>query len=662
MTHFSKAYRNEIDGLRAIAVFSVILYHAQIVLFGRDWFEGGFVGVDIFFVISGYLITRIILSELQLTNSFSFYKFYERRARRILPMLFLVITICIPFAWQSFLPMDLVDFAKSALSSIGFSSNFFFYYSTTEYGTDSALLKPLLHTWSLGVEEQFYIVVPIVILLIWKYARPFLLTIFIAMLVMSIQFADVMEGRNSDLNFFLPFSRFWELLVGSTLAFIELRYGRIKSQLLSQTLPIIGLFLIAHSIIFFDAKTPHPSFQTIVPIIGVILVLVFSSKDDLVGKMLSIRPFVTAGKISYSLYLWHFPIFAFSRKSHDLSNFDKFSLIFLSFLISLVTYSLIEKPFRNNDKIKTNIFIISMGLLASFSILFSFYVIKFEGIDERFNKYLIKSDIELNNETLRKNSWSLVHRHLNSPNYTNSFSKKALIIGNSHAKDLFNAFSQNSSKFENIEFFISYSDADFQINCFDESIVETLDIRDEFYNSEIYKLSDVIIVSTKWRHADRCKAKGVWPKSDDIKGLENLIQKVLSDSKKVIIFSQTPIFKKYLSEKLVVDELIKNWSPNDISDFEQFAQMSSLIKYEMIDWELTNIVNKELNELAAKFDVPIFEKFKFICVENAKTCQTLSSNKKKYFYDNHHYSLSGAKDFGSKLALDHEFMTTLNSK
>ena len=144
-------YRAEIDGLRAIAVVSVILYHAQFVIFGRDWFEGGFIGVDIFFVISGYLITRIILTELEEKSQFNFGKFYERRARRILPMLLLVITVCMPVAWQKLLPLDLLDFAKSALSAIGFGSNFFFYYSTTEYGADSALLKPLLHTWSLGV-------------------------------------------------------------------------------------------------------------------------------------------------------------------------------------------------------------------------------------------------------------------------------------------------------------------------------------------------------------------------------------------------------------------------------------------------------------------------------------------------------------------------------
>ncbi|MDC0636250.1 acyltransferase [Amylibacter sp.] len=152
--------RAEMDGLRAIAVVSVIFYHAQLMLFGRDWFEGGFIGVDIFFVISGYLITRIILSELETKGSFSFLNFYERRARRILPMLFVVIFVSIPFAWERLLPSDFVEYADSILASLFFGSNFFFYFSTTEYGADSALLKPFLHTWSLAVEEQFYLVFP----------------------------------------------------------------------------------------------------------------------------------------------------------------------------------------------------------------------------------------------------------------------------------------------------------------------------------------------------------------------------------------------------------------------------------------------------------------------------------------------------------------------
>ncbi len=326
---------------------SVVLYHAQIVIFGRDWFEGGFIGVDIFFVISGYLITRIILTEIKQTSTFSFIKFYERRARRILPMLFLVILVCLPFAMQRLMPIDLVAFSYSALSAIGFVSNLYFYFSTTEYGAGPALLMPLLHTWSLGVEEQFYIVAPIMIIFIWNFARVALLTLLVVMLLLSIQFADVMDTRNPQFNFFLPFSRFWELLVGSILAYVELRFGRSNNKLYQQTLPIIGLLLIAHSILFFNSSTPHPSFYTLIPVVGVALIIAFCSFDDLVGRILSIKPVVGVGLISYSLYLWHFPIFAFNRIDNlNPTNLDKIEWIGITAVLSGLSYFFVEKPFR----------------------------------------------------------------------------------------------------------------------------------------------------------------------------------------------------------------------------------------------------------------------------------------------------------------------------
>ena len=389
-------HRAEIDGLRAIAVVSVILYHAQIVIFGRDWFEGGFIGVDIFFVISGYLITRIILNELEERNTFSFLKFYERRARRILPMLLVVISVCIPFAWQKLLPLDLVDFAKSALSAIGFGSNFFFYFSTTEYGADSALLKPLLHTWSLGVEEQFYIFVPIIIFIFWKIARASLLTLLIGMLIISIQFADVMQVQNSELNFFLPFTRFWELLVGSALAFIELKYGRSKNTILRQTLPIVGLFLIVHSILFFDAKTPHPSFQTLIPVLGVALVLVFCSTEEPVGKLLSFKPIVGIGLISYSLYLWHFPIFAFGRiSSPKTSNFDKLEWIALALTLSTISYYLIERTFRNQKLVNRKWFFLILLTSISSLIYVNYDFISKHGYKDRLPPILSKKGLDI---------------------------------------------------------------------------------------------------------------------------------------------------------------------------------------------------------------------------------------------------------------------------
>ena len=379
------SYRPEIDGLRAIAVLSVIFYHAKIIISGRDWFEGGFIGVDIFFVISGYLITRIIFSEIQTTGTFSFLNFYERRARRILPMLFVVIFASMPFAWQNLLPSDFVEYAESILASLFFGSNFFFYFSTTEYGADSALLKPFLHTWSLGVEEQFYLFFPILAIIAYKYFYSNFLTILIGLSLLSLQFSELMVVKNSDLNFYLPFSRFWELAIGSILAYRELHYKHSNNGFASKSLPIFGLYLIVYSILFFDSKTPHPSFHTLIPIIGVALIIGFASKDELVGKLLASKPFVWVGLVSYSAYLWHFPIFAFYRIGlieNDMRSEDIFSAISLTLLLSVLSYRFIEQPFRK--KVSAKIFIFTVCISFFLIILMTSYVIVSKGFATKY--------------------------------------------------------------------------------------------------------------------------------------------------------------------------------------------------------------------------------------------------------------------------------------
>ena len=176
-------YRPEIDGLRAIAVFAVIFYHSEAELFDHNFFPGGFIGVDIFFVISGYLITSLILKELTFNKSFSFLNFYERRIRRIIPALLIVIIFSLPIAWLYLLPLDLIEYSKSILYSLGFSSNYFFYLADIEYNAQDSLLTPFLHTWSLSVEEQYYIIFPIFLIVIFKFLKKYLL--FILSIVLS---------------------------------------------------------------------------------------------------------------------------------------------------------------------------------------------------------------------------------------------------------------------------------------------------------------------------------------------------------------------------------------------------------------------------------------------------------------------------------------------
>ena len=421
-------YRSEIDGLRAIAVVAVILYHAQITILGYQPFKGGFIGVDIFFVISGYLITSIILKELVTTGTFSFKHFYERRVRRILPALLFVMLVSLPFAWMYLLPSSFINFSKSILYSLGFSSNFYFHFSGQQYGAESALLQPFLHTWSLSIEEQYYILFPIVLLITFKYFRKYLIHILILGFVISLGLADWANRNHPSLNFYILPTRGWELLAGSILAYFEIIKGhRSQNQKLNFILPSIGLILIGHSILFFNDELFHPSFYTLSPVIGVCLIIWYSNKNEIITKILSTKLFVGIGLISYSLYLCHYPIFSFVRILQiDIGSLiiNFFILIFL-FGISIFSYFFIEKPFRkkkNNFK-----FIVS---LIVFLYLFLF-TINFAIIFK--NSYQVKYPKFNNLELSYKKSKCISVFNIWKKNFEK---KEVILIGNSHAATL----------------------------------------------------------------------------------------------------------------------------------------------------------------------------------------------------------------------------------
>ena len=295
-------YRPEIDGLRAIAVIPVILYHA-----GIEVFDGGYIGVDIFFVISGYLITRIIINDLD-AQQFSVTAFYWRRARRILPALFLVTICCIPFAWAWMLPGEFEEFSKSLIAVSLFSSNVFFWQESGYFAAASDV-KPLLHTWSLAVEEQFYMLFPPFLLLMWRFGKK---TTFVVILIAAAVSLGLSEWgwRNApSANFYLAPTRAWELFAGTLCAFAQDKNKTSPSNPLS----LLGLFLIGFSIFYYGKETPFPSIYTIVPILGTALILYYGSATTIVFKLLSIKVVVGVGLISYSTYLWHHPLFAFAR-------------------------------------------------------------------------------------------------------------------------------------------------------------------------------------------------------------------------------------------------------------------------------------------------------------------------------------------------------------
>ncbi len=352
-------YRPEIDGLRTIAVLVVIIYHVEVFFGNVQLLKGGFFGVDVFFVISGFLITSIIMGEYYRTGKFSITNFYERRARRILPALFLVILVSLPLAWNLLLPSQLVDYAKSILSTLAFGSNFYWDVTLQEYGAESALIKPFLHTWTLAVEEQYYIAFPLILLAIYKWAKQYTIAILTATFLLSLLFAQALTGIDAASSFYMLPSRFWELLAGSLLAnILYLHPQKDNNAILNRTMPVLGLFLIAYSIIFVDFDAHHPGFITLLPVLGTVLIIWFANENDLITQVLSSKPFVAVGLISYSLYLWHYPIFAFGRLiDMEPGWHNKVQWIVLTFVLSVASYFILEKPARNGKLISSRFFV-----------------------------------------------------------------------------------------------------------------------------------------------------------------------------------------------------------------------------------------------------------------------------------------------------------------
>ena len=334
-------YRAEIDGLRALAVLPVMFFHA-----GFELFAGGFVGVDVFFVVSGYLITTIIIEDIE-NKTFSFLNFYERRIRRILPALFFVILVCIPFAWIWMLPGQMKDFSQSLVAVSLFASNFLFW-KESGYFDAAAEEKPLLHTWSLAVEEQYYVIFPIFLFFAWRFGKNKVFWITVLIAGISLMLSEWGWRNKNSANFFLAPTRVWEILAGSIVAFIVLKRGVQKNNFLS----FLGLILIFFSIFSYDETTPFPSIYTLVPVVGVALLILYADKKTLASKILSMKLFVSLGLISYSAYLWHQPLFAFARirMLNEPSHLFMMLLVVCSLILAFFSWRFIEKPFRDKKK------------------------------------------------------------------------------------------------------------------------------------------------------------------------------------------------------------------------------------------------------------------------------------------------------------------------
>lgn len=377
-------YRPDIDGLRALAVLLVVAFHAF-----PQQIKGGFIGVDIFFVISGFLITKIILSGLINNDSFSLAKFYSRRINRIFPALILMMIACFCFGWFALLPDEFKQLNKHIIGGASFIANLFLWRETGYFDNASAT-KPLLHLWSLGIEEQFYIVWPLLIWFAWKKKLNLILTIlFVASLSFLLNIATV--HYNVTAAFYSPQTRFWELLTGSMLALISLHKPDLlnkfipknKEGLISNYQSLIGFSLILIGILVIKQGRHFPGWAALLPTFGAFMIILAGQQAWFNRVVLSNRLFVWLGLISFPLYLWHWPLLSYAQIiSGNIPSWQmRISAVFLAIILAWLTYQFIEKPLRSkNNRPLSVIVLLATMLIISF---IAFIAYRKEGLPQR---------------------------------------------------------------------------------------------------------------------------------------------------------------------------------------------------------------------------------------------------------------------------------------
>lgn len=536
-TQTEMIYRKEIDGLRAVAVVPVILFHA-----GFSLFSGGYVGVDVFFVISGYLITTIIISELE-QGKFSIAGFYERRARRILPALFFVIACCIPFALLWMVPAQLTDFSSSVIAVIFFASNILFW-KQEGYFAPAAETKPLLHTWSLAVEEQYYLLFPLFLMLAWRYGRNRVFWAVCAMALISLIASEWAWRAKPSANFYLAPTRAWELLAGSMCAF----WLTQNSQRPSNWLSLAGLALITFAVFVYDEKTPFPSIYAFAPVAGTALIILFAGTGTWTARLLSTRGFVMIGLISYSAYLWHQPLLAFARiRSHlDPPLFQMGALAALSLVLAYFSWRFIEQPFRKGPAslLPTRGAVFAASGTGA-AVLLSLSAAGLLSDGNPINRYDMRTMALLEKFDYREVTWDNKMR-LRRAAFPDNGKRNILVIGDSNSADLLNALIfafGDEYNFSSSTIFAGCGNLYLPRESFaDAPDVEppTLCTRSDTYEqiAGLIKDADYVFLATSWRGFEVAKFPASWARLNSEFG-----EKFFVFGAKNIEMSSTQIFR-----------------------------------------------------------------------------------------------------------------------
>ena len=629
-------YIKHLDGLRAIAVIFVILFHS-----GIELFSGGFIGVDIFFVLSGYLITGIIFKKLEI-NSFSFYDFYAKRIKRLIPPVIIIKFFSLVVGYYLMNPYQFFTLIDQAFYSTILLSNFYLS-NNIDYFSLSTFENPLMHTWSLSLEEQFYLIFPIIFLIIYykfKNRIVLFLSLFLLISLFMAQFGGNLTFEKPFIeyklfffnqpgfaSYFLPIGRFFEFLFGSVSYLLTTRLKKITFS--HKALSYIGIFIIFLSLILYDGNSNFPNFLTLMPIIGTILIIVYYPEKNSYMNFLTFKPFIFIGTISYSLYLWHQPLFAFYRIkfNSEIPILAICIIIFISFILSYLSHKYVETKFReSNFKPKKTIFFFIISVFVLISILF---FLKSNNFQEKFkskfqNKIPLKNlnlviDLDENIKRFKKISLT---KELQLSDALNK--EKILFLGDSMSANWIDAINQNKDLFE-LDY--EFKNLILDENCFkflkNKTYLTKLcagflkNVQDDLSLNQY----DKVFVLLQWSEKSKLTLEYL------LDYLNNFDTKVYLVGNAKFNNFQKMAYKIALNSKMNNQEMTKEFSKSK---------------------DKRNIFyNYEIKKLASKNKINYIDEYEFYCEGNL--CKLYDSELNPFLWDEDHLTEYGSKFLGTKL-------------
>ncbi|MFK8013588.1 MAG: acyltransferase family protein [Marinicellaceae bacterium] len=622
-----KTYRPEIDGLRAIAIILILLFHA-----GFDWISGGYIGVDVFFVISGYLITRNIIWQMN-HGLFSFSGFYINRIRRLIPALFFTLVLTLILGFYIFSPADLERLGQSTIAATVSLSNFFFW-AEADYFNPSSEIKPLLHTWSLAVEEQFYLIWPAILLFLFKANNRVLLKLFfiVSAVVSLIACQFYIDNHPEAVFFLLPF-RFFEFSIGALCAFYSHPFPKKRS--VNNSLFTLGLLMIILPAIFYTKDTVFPGLYALIPCLGTAVLILLGQHSNL-HTILSNKIMIKIGLISYSTYLIHWPIFVYYRywKFDQINLIEIFTLLLLSLVIGYLMWKFIENPFRyssRKNKLQekaykpSRLFLLTMALVAISLFYSSHYIWKQKGIPSRMPaEFLLSQDeINKNRSRFRRDFSSGIKQFLKGGEQ----SKNVVMMGNSHAVDLLYALRENNS---NINFTLLSTSA----RCYNFGSP----VKEKFKKYCDSKLKSNL-KKENFKNIDAIYLHDNWPRFNE-KDLRNRLTEIRN-------VSDAPIY--VFGPKMTYDKTI----PQIVASHMRMASINQYsVKYRVGHRPKTNDSIRSLIENIDINDIYFVDILRAQCGDTIKYCHIVSEiNQKFLYFDAGHFTLQGAFEAGQNLKI-----------